>query len=278
MLVRYPARRPLLIAGSASLLALMGCSGGGSGMSTSSMPAAPPTMTTLTADFDSIQANIFTPICAGCHSGANPPANLSLDAAHSYNDLVNVPSTEQPMLERVKPGDPTDSFLVIHLQKDGDGAPASDIPFVIQWIIDGALPGNSAMPMAAQFKVNAVEPNLGDIRQSSPPRIIVGFTQELDATAVNAASMRLELTDDDDADTPIPKSIAIPMSVTIPSQNARALILTPAADLPAGQYQVVFALDPGVAVRSLNGATLSSSAPGDRRESVVTRFTVAPGP
>jgi hypothetical protein len=274
MLVRYTALPYRLWTGSILSLTLMGCSGGDSGMSAAA--TNPPSM--LTADFDSIQANIFTPICSGCHGGANPAANLSLDAAHSYNDLVNVPSTEQPMLERVKPGDPTDSFLVIHLQKDGDGAPASDIPFVIQWIIDGALPGNSAMPMAAQFKVNAVEPNLGDIRQSSPPRIIVGFTQELDATAVNAASMRLELTDDDDADTPIPKSIAIPMSVTIPSQNARALILTPAADLPAGQYQVVFALDPGVAVRSLNGATLSSSAPGDRRESVVTRFTVAPGP
>jgi len=71
------------------------------------------------------QANIFTPICAGCHGGANPAANLSLDAAHSYNDLVNVPSTEEPTLNRVKPGDPTNSFLVIHMQKDGDGAPAS---------------------------------------------------------------------------------------------------------------------------------------------------------
>jgi hypothetical protein len=270
MLVRYTVLPYRLWTGSILFLTLMGCSGGDSGTT------VPTTM--LTADFDSIQANIFTPICSGCHGGPNPAANLSLDAAHSYNDLVNVPSTEEPMLERVKPGDPTDSFLVIHLEKDGDGAPAGDIPFVIQWIMDGALPGKSAMTMEAEFRVNVVEPNLDAMLQQSPPRIIIGFTQELDATAVNAASLRLELVDDDDADTPIPKSIAIPMSVTIPSQNARALILTPAADLPAGQYQVVFALDPGVAVRSLNGATLSSSAPGDRRESVVTRFTVAPGP
>src|SRR5258708_1156446 len=124
MRVRYPAMRPLLFAGGASLLTLMGCSGGSSGMSTGSMSTTPPAMT-LTADFDSIQANIFTPICAGCHSGPNPAANLSLDAAHSYNDLVNVPSTEEPTLDRVKPGDPTDSFLVIHLQKDGDGLPGN---------------------------------------------------------------------------------------------------------------------------------------------------------
>jgi hypothetical protein len=269
MLVRYSVPPYRFSTGSILFLTLMGCSGGGSG-------STPPT-TMLTADFDSIQTNIFTPICSGCHGGANPAANLSLDAAHSYNDLVNVPSTEEPMLERVKPGDPTDSFLVIHLQKDGDGAPAGDIQFVIQWIMDGALPGNSSMPMEAEFKVNAVEPNVDDIREAPPPRIIIGFTQELDTTSVNAASMRLELIDDD-ANTPIPRSTDIPMSVSIPARNARALILTPAAPLPAGQYQVVLTLDPSVAVRSVGGATLSGLLPSDRRESIVTRFSVALGP
>jgi hypothetical protein len=141
----------------AILLLLSACSGGQSGMSADSAMTVPPP---LTADFDSIQTNIFTPICAGCHSGANPAANLNLDAAHSYNNLVNVPSTEEPVLDRVKPGDPADSYLVIHLQKDGDGAPPSDIPFVIQWITDGALPGSS-MPMG-------VKPNAGAAPQNRP--------------------------------------------------------------------------------------------------------------
>ena len=273
MLVRYPAIRPLLMAGCASLLTLMGCSGGGSGMSTGSMPTTPPAMT-LTADFDSIQANIFTPICAGCHSGANPPANLSLDAAHSYNDLVNVPSTEEPTLDRVKPGDPTDSFLVIHLQKDGDGAPASDIPFVIQWITDGAQPGNSVMPMDVEFKVSAVEPNLGDALHSSPPRIIVGFTQELDTAGIVPGAVRLERIDDN-VDSPIATTITVPTSVSIPAHNPRALILTPAAALPAGQYQVVMSMDSGFAVRSLSGASLSDSRPNGHREHIATRFSVA---
>jgi hypothetical protein len=271
MLVRYPAMCRLSLAGSALFLALIGCSGGGSGMSTGPMPTSPPTMT-LTADFDSIQANIFTPICAGCHSGANPAANLSLDAAHSYNDLVNVPSTEEPTLERVKPGDPTDSYLAIHLQKDGDGAPAADIPFVIQWIMEGALPGSSAMPMGAEFKVSAVEPNLGDTLQSSPPRIIIGFTQELDTGGVFPGAVRLERIDDD-RDAQI--AIAVPTSVSIPSHNARALILTPASALLPGQYQVVLNLDSAVAVRSLSGASLSVPAPNDPRERIATRFSVA---
>jgi hypothetical protein len=276
MLVRYPAMRPLLLAGGASLLALMGCSGGGSGMSTASMPTSPPMMT-LTADFDSIQANIFTPFCAGCHSGANPAANLSLDAAHSYNDLVNVPSTEEPTLDRVKPGDPTDSYLVIHLQKDGgDGAPTSDIPFVIQWIMDGAQPGNSAMTMDAEFRVGAVEPNFGDALDRSPVRITIGFTQELDTAGIVPGAVRLERIDDNaDATIAAIATITVPTSVSIPTHNARALILTPAAALPAGQYQVVMSLDSGVAVRSQSGASLSVSPHNDQRERIATRFSVA---
>jgi hypothetical protein len=273
MRVRYPAMRRLFLAGGAFFLALIvGCSGGDPGMSAGSMPASPPTMT-LTADFDSIQANIFTPICAGCHGGANPAANLSLDAAHSYNDLVNVPSTEEPTLERVKPGDPTDSFLAIHLEKDGDGAPAGDIPFVIQWIMDGALPGSSAMPMDDEFKVSAVEPNLGDELKSSPPRITIGFTQELDAAGVIPGAVRLErINDDPDAQI---ATIAVPTSISIPSHNARALILTPASALRPGQYQVVLDMDSTVAVRSLSGASLSEPASNEPRERIATRFSVA---
>jgi hypothetical protein len=272
MLVRYPAMRPLLIAGSASFLALIGCSGGGSGMSAGSMPPSP-SMMALTADFDSIQANIFTPICAGCHGGANPAANLNLDAAHSYNDLVNVPSTEEPTLDRVKPGDPTDSYLVIHMQKDGDGAPASDIPFVIQWIMDGALPGTSSMSMDVEFRVGAVEPNFGDALHSSPRRITIGFTQELDTAGIVPGAVRLERIDAD-ADAPN-ATITVPTSSSIPAHNARAFILTPAAALPPGQYQVVLSMDSGVAVRSLQGASLSDSTHNDQREAIVTRFSVA---
>jgi hypothetical protein len=141
---------------STMLLVLASCSGGQPGMSADSpITIQPP----LTADFDSIQTNIFTPICAGCHGGPNPAANLNLDAAHSYNDLVNVPSTEEPMLDRVKPGDPADSYLVIHLKSDGDGAPVSDIPFVVQWIMDGALPGSQATPMSAESKSGDAMPD-----------------------------------------------------------------------------------------------------------------------
>jgi len=38
----------------------------------------------LAPNFDSIQANIFEPLCEHCHAGANAPAGLRLDAANSY--------------------------------------------------------------------------------------------------------------------------------------------------------------------------------------------------
>jgi hypothetical protein len=263
MLFRCTAMPHLL--GSMSLLALMSCSGGGSGMNSG---AGSPPSTMLTADFDSIQANIFTPICSGCHGGANPAENLNLDAAHSYNDLVNVPSTEEPSLVRVKPGDPAHSFLAIHLQQDGDGAPAGDIPFVIQWIMDGALPG-AAMPMAAQFRIAATEPNAGDTVQGSPLRVVMGFTQELDAAGLTARMVRLERIDEDGDH----NATIIAAALSIPANNARALLLTPVSALPPGRYQIV--LDAASALTSLSGALLEpASETGSER--ILTRFSVAP--
>jgi hypothetical protein len=260
----YTAMRHLLL--SMSLAASVGCSGGGSGMNPSS--TSPPS-TMLTADFESIQADIFTPICSGCHGGANPAENLNLDAAHSYNDLVNVPSTEEPSLVRVKPGDPAHSFLAIHLQQDGDGAPAGDIPFVIQWIMDGALPG-AAMPMAAHFRIAAAEPNAGDALRAPPPRVVIGFTQELDAAGLAAGAVRLERIDEDAQDQ---SATRIAAALSIPVDNARALLLTPASALPPGQYRVV--LDTASSLTSLGGAMLepASEAGGER---LLTRFSVAP--
>jgi hypothetical protein len=274
MFIKHSALWRLRSSGSALLLAVAGCSGGNDGTNMQPMASNPPSMM-LSADFDSIQANIFTPICAGCHSGANPAANLNLDAAHSYNDLVNVPSTEEPALDRVKPGDPTDSYLVIHLQKDGDGAPAGDIPFVVQWIQDGALPGTSSMAMGSEFKVAAVQPNPGDTLDAAPSRIVIGFTQELDGSGLNPAAVRLERIDE--AADAQKGTLAMPVSVSIPAHNARALLVTPELILPPGRYQVLLNLDSSAALRSQSGALLNAGAP-EIVERLVTQFSVAAHP
>ena len=49
-------------------------------------------------------------------------------AAATYALLVNVPSIEQPSLMRVKPGDPTDSY-VIHKLEGSPGITGARMPF-----------------------------------------------------------------------------------------------------------------------------------------------------
>src|SRR5262245_28821585 len=70
----------------------------------------------LTANFSSIQANVFTPICATCHAGASAPHGLRLDGSNSYALLVGVPSDEEPSILRVKANDPNNSYLVQKIQ------------------------------------------------------------------------------------------------------------------------------------------------------------------
>lgn len=71
--------------------------------------------TGLQPTLQSIQSNIFGPICAqaGCHVGGGAQQGLMLDSvANSFQDLVDVASTEAPSLLRVSPGNPDSSYLV----------------------------------------------------------------------------------------------------------------------------------------------------------------------
>jgi hypothetical protein len=287
MFAKYPAIRHLRWASAASVLMLGAC--GGDSMPNSAAPApssTPPMMPAsgsspppLMATFDSIQANIFTPICAGCHGGANPPENLNLDATHSYNDLINVPSTEDPSIVRVKPGSPSQSYLVLHIQKEGDGASATDLSFIEQWITDGAPPSTTAtamaMAMADKFEIAAVQPDSGDVENVPPPRIIVGFTQELDANLISGGSVLLERIEDDAA--PQAAATPIPATISMPAGNARALLVTPSSALTPGNYQVVMNPAGGAELASIGGVTLSAPASGVNGERVLTRFSVAAG-
>src|SRR5580700_11595300 len=107
----YSSDRRLAAALAAALLC--GCAGNGEGLDDEGQPvSAGNAPAPLTADFQSIQDNVFTPICTRCHSGAGAPEGLQLDQAHSYALLVGVPSAEVPSVLRVKPGDPTDSYLI----------------------------------------------------------------------------------------------------------------------------------------------------------------------
>jgi hypothetical protein len=163
---------------------------------------------------------------------------------------------------------------VLHLQKEGDGASATDVSFIEQWITDGAPPSTTATSMPDKFEIAAAQPDSGDVENAPPPRVIVGFTQELDANRIGGGSVLLERIEDDPASQAA--ATLIPATVSMPAGNARALLVTPSSALTPGNYQVV--MSPGGAeLASIGGATLSAPAPGVNGERVLTRFSVAAG-
>lgn len=83
---------------------------GTSAVSAVTVGNAAPAQVTLTQ----LQAQIFTPICSTCHTGAGAslPGIQNLSAGNTYSNIVNVASIEQPSLLRIKPSDPANSYLI----------------------------------------------------------------------------------------------------------------------------------------------------------------------
>jgi hypothetical protein len=267
---------------------LCGCSGSGAGLDSNGQPLAGSSsggQLPLSADFDAIQANVFTPICSVCHTGATAPQGLRLDAAHSYNLLVNIASTEVPSILRVKPGDATNSYIVQKLEGHAAvGAqmpfgepplPASTIAFIVQWVTDGAQPGASASAMAATFRIASVAPENEDVLSLPPPQIVIGFTRELDATRADSATVQLlRIAGAAGAEAAIPVTV----DSSVPAANPRALLLTPRSPLMAGQYQLVLTRRSGAGLSARDGEPITAPAPDANGDRIITRFTVAETP
>ena len=127
-----------------------GCGGGsGEGLDANGRPTSGSGGSSpLTATFESIQQNVFTPVCTGCHAGAAAPVGLRLDEASSYALLVGVASGEVSSLQRVAPGQPDTCYLIQKLEGRAAvgarmplGGPVLDdatIAVIRQWIAAGA--------------------------------------------------------------------------------------------------------------------------------------------
>jgi len=119
------------------------------------VPGACPSQAAAT--LDEIQTMIFTPTCAtaGCHDPLSQSQGLVLTDGVSYGQIVNQPPVTFGAIEagwlRVKPCDPSSSFLLIKLTgpPDGDGSQmpltggplsADQIDLVRNWILQGAKP------------------------------------------------------------------------------------------------------------------------------------------
>lgn len=263
---------------------LAGCAGNGAGLNCNGAPAASAGQCSgpLTADWQSIQDNVFTPICSTCHAGGAAPKGLMLDAAHSYQLLVGVPSTEEPTLDRVKPGDPDSSYIIMKLTGapgiqggrmplDEAPLPQSTIDVIRQWIASGAPQGATAgatvanatqkaqsIGSAVAFRVNFTSPTDAEFVVAPLTRIVVAFSHEVDASLVNYTTLTLERLGPPTGSSSNTEPVSIPSTITPAEGNAGTVTITPVVPLPPGLYRVTVRGTGGGALADLSGQTLGT--------------------
>lgn len=87
----------------------------------------------------------------GCHAGPELNTGLDLSSGQAYANLVNVASAEVPSMDRVEPGDASNSYLIAKLAGtqeavggSGDRMPSpfglsqSELDLITAWVNAGA--------------------------------------------------------------------------------------------------------------------------------------------
>ncbi len=243
-----PPQYKLKLTALLAVAAVSGCAGNGQGLDANGNPAGSGGggSGTLTADFQSIQDNIFTPICTKCHIGAGAPEGMQLDAAHSYAAIVGVASAEQPNVKRVEPGDPDSSYIIRKLEGSsgitgqrmpygGPYLPQSTIDVIKQWILNGAQKSPTSMGLEAavkavqRFDVATTAPDNGSILSEAPSQIIVAFNGDIDSNLLNETTVKLMRMDGQ----------PVPIAISLPTGNPAAIVIKPRAPLTNGTYRVM---------------------------------------
>jgi hypothetical protein len=230
---------------------LVSCGGSGEGLDANGRPVTDGgggSGSTLTPDLQSIQQNVFTPICTTCHSGAAAPLGFRLDAASSFAMLVNAPSVEVPSLLRVSPGNPDASYLIQKLE--GHAAvggqmplgqtplPQATINVIREWIANGAAPAPAAAsdePMT----LSAVMPMENEIltRDASAPLIEASGALELGT--INASNLSIERSASGAFDSPNDSAPVQGATLNVRSQNPTVFSVDlPAAERVPGTYRI----------------------------------------
>jgi hypothetical protein len=225
---------------------LASCGGSGEGLDQNGRPATGGggPGTTLTPDLQSIQANVFTPICTQCHAGAAAPLGFRLDAASAFAMLVNAPSVEVPSLNRVTPGNPDQSYIIQKLE--GHAAvggqmplgqsplPQATIDVIRQWITNGAAAAAAAT--SDPTMLTAVVPTEDEILTPEESEPLVTANSALDLGTINASNLSVERSASgnfDDA-TPVPGA-----KLEVRSRNPTVFsVRLPASERVAGVYRI----------------------------------------
>ena len=253
----------------------MGCGGSGEGLDQNGRPLSEGgkgNEAPLTADFQSIQDHVFTPICAQCHAGAAAPLGFRLDEGNAYAMLVNTPSVEVPSSKRVDPGHPDSSYIVQKIQGTATVGgqmplgqtplPQATIDVIRQWIASGAAASSGAAATSSgqaplvkaatrAGSLRIVSPIAGEVLTRSSGELLLTRDGELDASTLNTASVVITR-----GQTNIVPGIRIEIRTLAPTTFA--VILPPAERVP-GEYRLTVHLTGGNAVLDRTGQSVGTA-------------------
>lgn len=170
-------------------------------------PPSPPPVddNKIKPTLESIQAHVFTPICATCHGGASPAAGQDLSSVEkSIAALINVDSSNSAF-KRVLPGSPEESYL--YLKVSGDDRAGSRMPLgnpplndesisaIKEWIAQGAVvPGDAMVPtVITKTVVNNDSIVDGNGSQSRVLSLSFWFNKSMDFSGLSATQIPVEV-------------------------------------------------------------------------------------
>jgi hypothetical protein len=263
------------------------CAGNGDGLNENGRPLEEGDSGTLQPTFQSIQDQVFTPVCTGCHAGAAAPLGLRLDEGASYALLVNASSVEAPSLSRVQPGNPDASYLIQKLQGtaavggrmplNAPPLPQATIDVIRQWITDGAAdsPAGASAKSRMEFaKLTAVSPTSGAAMPASTGEIVITSNVELDTALLQSGLVTLRASGGDGEFDAGNESL-VPVEVTIRSQQPTVLAITPrTSGLPADSYELRISGTDPVALADFEARAIDGDGDGTPGGDFVLRFTV----
>jgi hypothetical protein len=259
-----------------------GCAGNGEELDQNGRPATPGSAGTgLTADFNSIQDNVFTPVCTQCHAGATAPRGLRLDAGNSYALLVGVASSQVPSVQRVQPGNPAASYLIQKLlgtaavgQRMPLGGPflsQSTIDVISEWIRNGAprpaaFTGVQKSELGTEMGLQVVTTSPLDASVNDAPvsQIVIAFDRELDVSRIDSSTVVLESSGQ-----------IVRARLNVPLANPTVLLLTPLEALDRGEYRVTLRGSGGSALAGLDAHVLNANANDNTGSDSTIAFAVA---
>lgn len=259
-------------------LALAGCSAGtGDGLDPNGRPLDEGGATggPLSAEFKSIQDNVFTPLCTTCHSSAGAPQGLRLDSTSSYSLLVGVRSQQDPATFRVQAGNPDASYLIQKLEGTAAvgarmplGGPYLDqaeIQFLRQWIIDGAQPAQDpGPPTSVPATVNSMSPLPGSVLTEMPGEIMAIFSKDMTAASLTDVSFVVDGSGGDGTFTDGNEVSVTAASVQLSASNPRSATFRVAnpSSMPADTYRVTLVGTGGAPVTDIDGLVLDGDNDG----------------